>query len=55
MGKEPADFSLRLKAVPPWSEILPPLALFLTLAILPYGEEFWRGWRTRKPVDPRRT
>lgn len=43
-GPQAADFSLALKQPPRWGEIVPPLAAFLLLAILPYAEEMWRGW-----------
>lgn len=46
-GPEHADFSLGSKQTPRWGEIIPPAAAFLLLAILPYGEEIWRGWRMR--------
>ena len=42
-GKEHADFSLGPKQAPSWSEIIPPGAAFLALAILPYLEEILRG------------
>jgi hypothetical protein len=45
LGSEAADFALRWKEPPGWGEIIPPAAAFLLLALLPYGEEFWRGWR----------
>jgi hypothetical protein len=44
-GIERADFSLGPKQVPRWGEILPPAAAFIALAILPYLEELWRGFR----------
>ena len=44
-GSERADFSLGPKQLPRWGEIIPPAASFLLLALLPYGEELWRGWR----------
>lgn len=47
-GQEKADFSLGPKQIPRWGEIDPPLAAFLILAIIPYAEELWRGWRAQK-------
>jgi hypothetical protein len=53
---------MKLKPEPlPAAYILTMLALTLLLEVLPYLEEFWRGWRynrrTRKPraagQDPR--
>lgn len=50
-GPEHADFALVLKQAPRWGEIVPPFAAFLVLALLPYGEELWRGWRARR-INP---
>lgn len=47
-GPAHADFSLGPKQAPRWGEIIPPFAAFLILALLPYGEELWRGWRARR-------
>jgi hypothetical protein len=44
-GREAADFTLRWKDPPSWGELIPPAASFLLLALLPYAEELWRGWR----------
>ena len=44
-GPEAADFALRWKSAPGWNELLPPLAGFLLLTLLPYAEELWRGWK----------
>ncbi len=49
LGTQRADFSLVLKPTPPLNELLPPAAAFLLLAILPYLEELWRGFRNRTP------
>lgn len=47
-GPEHADFTLGPKQTPRWGEIIPPAAAFLLLALLPYGEELWRGRRGRR-------
>jgi hypothetical protein len=47
-GPETADFALRWKAPPGWGELIPPLAGFLVLALLPYAEELLRGWRKQR-------
>jgi hypothetical protein len=47
-GPQAADWSLGPKQPPRWGEIIPPLAAFLLLALLPYGEELWRGSRQRE-------
>ena len=47
MGTERADFSLGPKQIPRWGEVVPPFAAFALLALLPYAEELWRGWRKR--------
>jgi hypothetical protein len=44
-GTEPAQWYIGRKQPPRWDEIIPPLSAFLALAILPYLEEVWRGWR----------
>src|ERR1700761_7723889 len=44
-GPEHADFSITLKPLPGWAEIVPPALAFLALAIVPYLEEFVRGLR----------
>jgi hypothetical protein len=46
-GTEPAQWYLGAKQSPRWAELALPLAAFLALAILPYAEELWRGWRER--------
>jgi hypothetical protein len=46
LGSEKADFTLGAKQPPRLSELLPPLAVFLLLAILPYVEELARGLRS---------
>ena len=45
LGPERADFSLELKQAPLWDALIPPFAVFGLLAILPYVEELWRGFR----------
>jgi hypothetical protein len=50
-GRQAADFSLVLKPFPGWAVIGPPALAFLALSILPYAEEFVRGFRAR-PNDP---
>ncbi|HVW75372.1 MAG TPA: hypothetical protein VHC39_17160 [Rhizomicrobium sp.] len=55
-GPERADFSLGPKQIPRWGEIIPPLGVFLLLAILPYLEEVLRGRRRARgtaQVPPR--
>ncbi|HEY4075566.1 MAG TPA: hypothetical protein VGM26_01415 [Rhizomicrobium sp.] len=52
LGHEAADFSFGPKQVPRWGEILPPVAAFVFLVLVPYAEEMWRG-RTVKQVRPR--
>lgn len=47
-GPEHADFSITLKPLPGWAEILPPALAFLVLAIIPYLEEFVRGLRAER-------
>lgn len=47
-GSEAADFALRWKMPPRWAEFIPPAAGFLVLALLPYAEELWRGWRKKR-------
>ena len=48
LGPEAADFALRGKAPPGLRELVPPAAAFILLALLPYAEEFWRGWREKR-------
>jgi len=51
-GRERADFSFESKQAPRLAELLPPLAVFLLLGLLPYLEELARGLRSgalRKP------
>jgi hypothetical protein len=52
-GPEAVDFSLRLKPAPPWGALIPPGAMFLVLAILPYLEELLRGFRHERQGDRR--
>lgn len=47
-GPEHADFSIALKPLPGWAEIVPPAVAFLVLAIVPYLEEFFRGLRAER-------
>jgi hypothetical protein len=47
-GQERADFSLGPKQIPRWGEIVPPAAVFLALAILPYLEELLRGFKRQR-------
>jgi hypothetical protein len=47
-GSQHADFSLGAKQPPRWEEIVPPAFAFVILALLPYLEEIWRGWRVRQ-------
>lgn len=44
-GNETADFSFSLKEAPLWDALIPPFAVFALLAILPYAEELWRGFK----------
>lgn len=44
-GPEHADLSIAFKEPPTWSALIPPGIGFLMLAILPYAEEFVRGFR----------
>jgi len=48
MGPEKAQWYLGPKQMLRWGEIAPPLAGFLLLALLPYGEEIWRCLRAEK-------
>lgn len=48
LGPETAQFYLGRKQPPRWGEIIPPFAAFLLLAVLPYGEELWRGRKIKK-------
>jgi len=51
LGGETADFSLGLKTPEAWSALIPPLAGFVLLSLLPYGEELWRGFAARRRHD----
>jgi len=50
-GQEKADFALALKQPPTWGALIPPMAGFLVLAIIPYAEEFIRGLRAEARHD----
>lgn len=50
-GTERADFSLGSKQIPRWGEIIPPAVAFFLLAVLPYLEEFIRGFRARTRIS----
>lgn len=46
LGPEPADWGIRLKHDPlPAGYLIAMLGLIVVLEILPFFEEFWRGWR----------
>lgn len=46
LGPEPADWGLRLKAEPlPRGYLVGMLVLIAVFEVLPYVEEFWRGWK----------
>jgi hypothetical protein len=47
LGPEHAEWFLGAKQAPRWVELLPPFAGFLVLALIPYSEEFVRGWRQK--------
>jgi hypothetical protein len=53
IGAEKADFSFATKQPPHLAELIPPLAVFVPLAIIPYLEEFFRGWRMRRAAIDR--
>lgn len=46
-GPERAQWYIGPKQMPRWGEMIPPLAAFLILVILPYLEELTRGWQQR--------
>lgn len=46
-GPQAAQWYLGPKQPPRWAEMAQPLAAFLVLVVIPYLEEFWRGWRSR--------
>lgn len=48
LGPEKAQWYLGPKQTPRWGELAPPIAGFLALALLPYGEEIWRCLRREK-------
>jgi hypothetical protein len=53
-GIEVADFGLRLKNPPlPWTYVGVILSVVLLFEVLPYLEEFVRGWRARERRDRR--
>jgi ABC-type spermidine/putrescine transport system permease subunit I len=53
LGVEAADFGWRLKDPPlPWLYVASILLLVLLFEVLPYLEEFLRGWRRRERSKP---
>lgn len=53
LGTEAADFSLGPKQPPRWGEIIPPASAFLVLVLIPYLEETWRGFISKRHVRTR--